>query len=352
MQLFCPACQSAFPGVSRCPRCGGLLLMPHEVSPDAPHRNPEAPPPPAHPTAGGRVLLGSVLALGMYLGARQLATAAVLAGEPDPAGWWLSLRGLSVVHAAQAVAVMFGALIAATGRPAGYALGLAVGAVCGGLFLGFELYTGAPARDLVLYLQVPVLALLGLVAGVVGARVWGMAPALDIPVPHPSKLSSLQLGSDVEADRGRPTRWVRVLAGAAVMVLGVMGADEARRFLQRNSAGLLRVESLAQGEFITWQIATFMVLMGGVTAGAATGAGLRHGLLVGAIGGAGVFGLCAKAGGAIAPVEYWLEKLALDGYALTAGPAIFAIVGGVVAVALVGGWLGGAPLPRLAPPRV
>src|SRR5262249_59682297 len=122
-------------GVARCPRGGGLLLMPHEASPAAPHRTREAPPPPAHPTAGGRVLLGSVLALGMYLGARQLATAAVLAGEPDPAGWWLSLRGLSVVHAAQAGAGRFGGLIAAPGRPPRHGLGLAAGGGRGGRFL-------------------------------------------------------------------------------------------------------------------------------------------------------------------------------------------------------------------------
>ena len=33
MLLFCPECQAAFTGVSRCPRCSGLLLMPDEAPP-------------------------------------------------------------------------------------------------------------------------------------------------------------------------------------------------------------------------------------------------------------------------------------------------------------------------------
>lgn len=323
--------------------------MPHEVSPDAAHHSSDAPPPPVRPTAGGRVALGTVLALGLYLGVRKLATGAVLATEADPAGWWMSVRGLAAVHCAQAVAVLFGALIAATGRPAGYALGLAVGAVCGTLFLGFELLTGAPARDLVLYLQPPVLALVGLVAGVVGARVWGAAPALDIPVPAGSKLSSLQLSAEAEAHHGRPMHWLRVLLGAAIMVAGVMVVDQVRLFLQKHSDGLFHVQSMSQGRFITWQMATFLVLLGGLIAGAGTGAGIRHGVIAGALGGSVILGMCMKMGSAVPPVEYWLEWTALDGYALTAGPAIFAVVGGIAVVSLVGGWLGAALYLPLAP---
>ena len=36
MQLFCPTCQAAFPGTQRCPRCGGLLLMPQEAAENTP----------------------------------------------------------------------------------------------------------------------------------------------------------------------------------------------------------------------------------------------------------------------------------------------------------------------------
>ena len=243
MQLFCPACQAAFPRTPRCPRCGGLLLMSHEIAPDAVRRPPPPPPPPL-PTPAARVTVGTVLALGLYLGVRKVLTGAVLVADPDPAGWWLSVRGLAAVYAAQALATAFGAVVAAAGQPRGYSLGLIVGGACGTLFLGFELAGGAPARDLVLYLQPPILALLGLAAGAAGARVWAPAPVLNFPIPNPSKLSSLQLGADLEVERPRPTLWVRVIGGAVVMILGVAVADQVRGTAQRHSGGLLRVQSL------------------------------------------------------------------------------------------------------------
>src|SRR5580692_9139493 len=106
MQLFCPACQAAFPGVSRCPRCGGLLLMPHEVSPEAPHRDSTPAPIQYKPSAAGRVVIGTVLALGFYLGVRKIVTGTVLAAVDDPSHWWLSFNGLVAVYLTQAVAVV------------------------------------------------------------------------------------------------------------------------------------------------------------------------------------------------------------------------------------------------------
>lgn len=348
MQLFCPACQSPFPGVSRCPRCGGLLLLPHEVSPDAPHRTAEAPPP-ARPTAVGRVAVGTVLTMGLYLALRKLATGGVLALDSDPAGWWTSWTGLAAIHLAQVLAVAFGAVVAAAGREQGSPLGLAVGAVSGGLFLGYELFGGAPPQDLVLYLQPPVLALFGLVAGTIGSRVWGAAPKLDMPMPNPSKLSSIRLMEDAELDRPRPTLWVRVMAGAAIMVAGVVVADVARNTAQKYSGGLLRVQTVAQAEFITLQLATLSIMLGAILAGSSTGAGIRHGLLVGLLGSVGILAACAKTGGVLPVVDIWLVQLSLDGLPLHTPAVLTGIAGSVMLLSVVGGWLGGTLFLPLAP---
>ncbi len=325
--------------------------MPHEVAPEAPRLR-EVPAPPARPTAAGRVFVGTLLTLGVYLGIRQFVTSLILAVQPDPTAWWLTLRGLSVIYLAQMLAVCAGALIAAAGRTSGYALGFVVGAVCSGLFLAFELYGGAPANQLVLYLQTPILALLGLIAGAVGARVWATAPELVMPDLNPSRLSSLQFATENLVERSRPTNWVRVLVGVMIMVLGVSLAEQTRMAIQKNSAGLLRVETMMQGEFITWQMATFAVLLGGVVAGASTGVGIRQGLIAGALGGLAVLGLCIKLGSALSPIEFWLGRLSLSDLPLTDPPVVVGIVGSILLVGLFGGWLGGTlflPLARNRP---
>ena len=349
MQLFCPACQAAFPGTQRCPRCGGLMLMPLEAAVEDPLTFPYTLPEPPQPTPAGRVVVGALFALGLYLGLRKLAMGAVLAASPDPGAWWSSFEGLVAVCGGQALAVVFGAVVAAAGRRVGVAFGAAVGGVCGGLFLGAELLAGAPPQDAVLYLQPVLLVFVGGVAGVFAARVWGAVPILDMPIPDRNKLSSARFAIEDTGDDGRPTVWVRVLAGAMLMLAAVAVADEVRTGVQKYSGGLLNVTTQGQGRFITWQIAVFGVLAGGAVAGAGTGAGLRHGLLSGVLGGAGVLGLTAVRGETLGPVDYWLKTISLEGLPPDAPAAILAAASGVLLLGFLGGWLGGTLFQPLAP---
>lgn len=349
MQLFCPACQAAFPGTQRCPRCGGLLLMPQEAA-DAVPLAPRVPlPEPPQPTPVGRVVVGGLFALGLYLGLRKLAMGVVLATHPEPGAWWSSFEGLVAVCGGQGLAVVFGAVVAAAGRRVGLVFGAAVGGVCGALFLAAELLAGAPPQDLVLYVQPLLLVLVGGIAGVFAARVWGAVPLLDMPITDRSKLSSSRFAIEDTTDPGRPTAWIRVLAGAMVMLASVAVAEQVRSGAQKYSGGMLKVTTIGQGRFLTWQIAVFGVLSGGVVAAAGTGAGLRHGLLSGAIGGAGVLGLTVLSGQSLGPVEYWLSSLALHDLPPDAPLSLLAAAGGVVVLGFFGGWLGGLLFLPLAP---
>lgn len=348
MQLFCPACQAAFAGTQRCPQCAGLLLLPHEAAEAAIPRQRHAPPPPQAPPLG-RVAVGAVFALGLYLGLRKLATGAVLAAHPEPDAWWGSFAGLVAVCGGQALAVVFGAVVAAAGRAGGFFFGAAVGGLCGGLFLAAELLAGAPPQDLVLYLQPVVLVCVGGVAGVFSARVWGAVPVLDLPVPDRNKLSSSRFAIGEPASAGRPTAWARILVGAMVMVVAVAVADKARTGAQKYSGGMLRVNSVGQAQFLTWQLAVLGALVGGATAGAGTGAGIRHGIVAGALGGVGVIGLTAAVGEPLGPVAYWLGTLSLGGVPANDPAAITAALAGVLLLGVVGGWLGGTLFQPLAP---
>lgn len=347
MQLFCPACQAAFSGSSRCPKCGGLLLMPQEAADPLPTTTNDSGP--IRPTTLGRVIVGTLSALGLYLGLREAATGLLMTTDPDSA-WWLSTAGLATVFGLQAVAVAFGAVLTAAGRGIGFPLGLVVGGICGGLFLAAEVGFGAPPRDLVFYTQLPVLGFVGGIAGWVGGRVWAGVPVLDIHLPiSTNKLSSMALGLSELGNTGRPTAWVRVFIGAAIIVGGVSVAEKIRQSAQKGSAGLLKVQSSGQGRFISWQLATFAVLAGGVVAAAGTGAGLRHGLIAGFLGAAGVVGMAASEGNIGPGLTYALDKLGFGG----AGPADAATLvaaGGVILfTAMAGGWLGGQVFLPLAP---
>jgi hypothetical protein len=356
MQLFCPACQAAFASVSRCPRCGGLLLMPQETAA-------LAPPPPVgvsevgggrvQPTPLGRVAVGTALALGAYLGLRKVLLAAVSATIPDAAEWWLSFDGLMTVFGAQFAAVLFGAVVAGAGRAKPLAVGGAIGAVCGGLFLAGEVLAGTPPEQLVLYLQPLVLTVAGGLGGLIGARVWPALPELDIrpPVPTGSKLSSMRLVIEEVQEPSRPTAWFAILVGAVIMVAGVALADTARHKVQAASGGLLKVASISQGQFISWQLATLVVVLGGVAAGAGTGAGAWHGLLAGVLGGAGAIGFATFHGGMTPPMDYWLTRLALTGPHTAQWAPGVAVASGIAFAGVIGGWLGGQVFLPLPPPH-
>ena len=342
MLLFCPACQAPFPNASRCPRCGGLLLMPHEVAPDAKPRKPKEAAP-VRPTLFGRVLVGTALGIGGYLALRRLVIGAVLAVDSDPKEWWISSTGLIADQSLQGMAVVFGALIAGSGQSKGSTTGGIVGAVCGLLFLGYDLAGGADPKNLSLYLQPAVLVVLGLLGGLLAALVWSPPPQFLLGLPGAGKLSSLQLNEVADTIRKRPTSWPRVLVGATLMIVGITLANDIRMKVQWYSAGLFHSEQ-RDAAFITWQLALLFGLGGAMFAGADTGVGTRHGVYAGAIAALGIYGLSVQRGidHLFLPLRFWLSKLSVPMEAVNAPETAAAVIASVLALGIVGGWMGGA----------
>ena len=306
---------------------------------------------PYSPSALNRLIVGTLLALGLYLALRQLATGWLLTTVSEPESWWLSFEGLQVVLGFQTVAVVFGAVLASAGRPQGYWLGAFCGGFCGVLFLAAEVYgSGAPAIDLVMLIQPGVLFAAGAIGGVVGNRIWPTPPDVEKPLPaSPNKLSSIQLGMQDSIPVGKPTGWIRILIGAMVMIAGVTQAEKARFSAQKYSAGGLRVQSQGQGKFMSMQLATLAALAGAAFAGAGTGSGVRHGVITGILAGAGVVALGASSGETVAPVEYWLGLLQMRGIGVGDPTAMAAVTGCVATIGILGGWLGGTLFLPLVP---
>ena len=348
MLLFCPECQSAFTGVSRCPRCAGLLLMPEEAPPLTNELGHD-PVRPIKSTPGGRAIVGTIVALGLYLGLRQLTTGLLLASLPNAESWWHSAEALVAVFLLQVAAAGFGAVLASAGRVRGISLGAIVGGFCGGLFLAAEVAAGAPPAQLVLLLQPVLLIVAGAIAGAVGAWVWAAVPEIDMPPPLIKKSSSIELLQDAPKDTARPTVWYRVLIGALIVSAGMAMAEKARYGAEKASGGMLKVESRGQGKFMSWQIATLAVLIGGAFAGAGTGAGLRHGVFAGLLGGIGGGILGVVRGEFSQPEEYLLKWMNLAVNSPQDPVAILGVAFGVLIAAMVGGWFGGQLFLPLAP---
>lgn len=350
MQLYCPSCQASFAGTQRCPRCAGLLLMPHECAAGlAPRPAPEPLAPPVRATAAGRVFVGAVLALGLYLALRELTTAAALAAHPDPGAWWGSLAGLVAAGAAQVAAVALGAVVAASGRAGGLLFGAAVGGTCGGLFLAAELAAGAPRTDPVLYAQWGVLLAAGAAAGAAAGRVWGAVPALELEAADRARLSSSQFLIGPSTGAARPTAWARVLVGALLAVSAMALAEQLRFSAERYTGGALRAGSVGQARFIAFQFAALGALAGGALAAAGTGAGLQHGFLTGALAATGVVGLTASRGENLSPIAFLLSATNLGGLPANDPAGLGVAFGCVLGLVALGGCLGAALFLPLAP---
>ncbi|MCS6866483.1 MAG: hypothetical protein RMJ56_11345 [Gemmataceae bacterium] len=353
MQLFCPTCQLAAAAAQRCPRCGGLLLLPHETGEWRSPRSRAFPLQPPQPPVALQVAFGVVLTIGLYAGLHQVVIgllASIESGVDD--GWfndWGEKSGTD--PGLRLVAVVFGALIAAAGRVSGFTIGSLVGGISGVVFLAASWFTRGTA-DFWDYCQGALLVGGGGLAGMLATRVWGAIPTVEMPVVERNRLSSSFLALPKERPSQRPTAWLRIVLGAAVMVVAVATADTLRTGAQKYSGGLLKVSSVGQAQFLTWQIAVVGILGGGALAGASTGAGIRHGGITGVLGAAGVLALTAWEGESFRPVKYWLSQLQLGGVGPNDPAALVATTLWLVVLGVLGGWLGNMLFQPLAPPHM
>lgn len=335
MYLYCAKCHTQHPASGRCPKCSSRLLSPGEAADvlvRAPVRSRDAIP----TTFTRRVIVGSVVALGLHLAFREWATAlaTALGQSADIAGGWLNFA-LRLTGAA------VGGVLAGAGRPRAYLGGLLVGAVSGVAWLVVDAYPD-PSLDPDRLAAAAALAGAGGLVALIGGRVWP-APR-DLPVPESPRASSLLKLKPGEGrvSKGRPTSWVRLVVGVTVAVCGLMAADAARDRLTKLPKGLLQVGGAGP---VGAQIGGAMLLLGGMVAGASTGAGVRHGLLAGLAAGLAVVGLTALPPDGPPPaVQYVIERLGVaDNPRGGAGAAAAAALAAVT----LGGWLGGSLFPPL-----
>jgi len=339
MQLYCPSCQSSVTAADRCPECGDRLLTPSEAFAAT---GDSTPPPPdlIRPTAPARLIVGTVVALGLCLGLRDWLGA--VAGDEAIAGVFtggLKLLGVAV-----------GGLLAGAGRIRGIVTGAIVGLTLAALFALANVVTLAElgASDLAFAATLIVAAAL---TGYLGGRVWP-AP-YDLPEPEPiirgSSLAKL-MSRERPARRTRPTAWAKLILGVLFVTCGVAGADAFRVGLKQATGGLIHLGGGGLGTTADLQLATMCILLGAAMAGSNTGAGFRHGLLVG-LASCGALALLtvAEVSGPEFVYEGFLRLIGLSTAEPTTPSAVATVLSAVFVMCVFGGWLGGQLLPPLAP---
>src|SRR5262249_23503666 len=105
MAMVCPQCNGTFEQRLHCPACGVRLL--YRAGPSLARRTPGAETASWQQTPWGRILVGLLLAQGLYYSLRHLCTAGLLASGDDAAhNAWDTLYGLVLQQALQGVALL------------------------------------------------------------------------------------------------------------------------------------------------------------------------------------------------------------------------------------------------------
>jgi len=167
--MVCPQCCSEYDQRLECPRCDVRLIF----------HDPRSSPGGGASRAGwqqsiwGRILIGLILAQGVYHGVRHLATAGLLALDgADAQTLWSGLDGFLMLQGMQLVGLFFGGLLAGAGQRQGAAYGMVLGIWNGVLVVLIQPSMAEQFNTVTLY-GLPLLqAGVGALAGWLGGLIW------------------------------------------------------------------------------------------------------------------------------------------------------------------------------------
>jgi hypothetical protein len=334
----CPRCRGLTQDTFLCPRCG---VQTHEA--ENAEGEVAATIAPDPPTVIHGVLIGLLIAQGATYALRHLVSAALLFNQewgPESA-FWATFAGTVTTQTIQAIALLLAAIVAGAGQSRPLFVGVLLGAMNALLFWVFQVVVRQPIEPL-MYAQPFFQAAFGTIGSVLGARIWRPAPpppALAATSGPDEESLSIVLPEESEILLEEPFPWLRFTAATLVAIGGTFGAPWIRDFIVI-AAGGTRYEM--QSNFITWQIAAFSQIMGGVIAGANSRHGAIYGFWVGILTAAFVIIVPSLADAPAPDVSAWI----LGGAAVDSRPAALLITGiQLFLFGFLGGWLGALILP-------
>lgn len=273
-------------------------------------------------TPWGRILIGLLLAQGMYYALHQFLLAGAGISGVEANDFWGAISGMVIAQGLQLITLFFAGMLVGAGKTQGLVYGVVVGVWNGVLCILLYPRPEEAVTNVGIYGQPLLQAFFGGIGGWFGGYVWQ-------PIRHLSVEDDPPLKRRAEKPRDRfqgPFAWGRILLGSAVAVAGTMWADSILDFVLTAGRGKIGVRSTAHASLVTWEITVMSILLGGVIAGSTCKSGLKQGLAVGILTGAALAGI----------------HLGQSSFTLTDG--IF-ILSGPLLLGFVGGGFGGQMLP-------
>ena len=330
MAMVCPQCASSYEQRLQCPTCNARLLY-----------DPHGPKPAARSSAvrwqqtpWGRILIGLVLAQGLYFGLQHLLMGLmeVLNNQGLLKWTWTSLSGLLFLQALQVLTLTAGGVLAGGGQLRGVTLGALVGVWNGVLSVLLDPILHpefVPALSALSLVGVPLIHIVfGTLGGWIGYSIWKPVQPTTVAGPAGAVRKPGVARPRTPLFAGR-VAWFRVALGAAFVAAGYLTAAMVFNFLIDFSDGKLASDGFWQDRIVTWEIQALAVLVGGAVAGYNTANGLKQGMCVGLL-----------ASGLLTAVLFGFSRMAPETAMLT--------VFGCFCLCMAGGWFGS----QLFPPVV
>jgi hypothetical protein len=327
MAMVCPRCATTHDQRSQCPGCGIAL----EFSDGQPSLS-------ANPASRwqhspwGRILIGLLLAQGLFYGLRHLVAGLLLAlhGSAEPPDETSVLVGVILIQLLQAVTLVAGGILTGSGQRNGALLGGVVG-VWNGVLTGLTPQFAGQGLSTVALFGDPVLQLaLGALAGWLGGAIW---KPLALPGPAAPRQAPRKTPR-----RPRPPLFagpiapMRIIFGTLLAVGGCLCAAALFELIDRLSAGDGVASDSVVDLVVTWEIKALALIAGGTLAGSNSYNGLKQGLWV------GIFTTLILAALESRSADRWLGVVGLLFISSTA-------------LCLAGGWFGSQLLPPVVPTK-
>src|SRR5262245_1267514 len=277
MPMVCPRCNAWFEQKLLCPTCNVRLVYQEDGQAGGLAESASR----WRQTPWGRIVIGLLLAQGLYYGLRHLCTAGLVAhlGEEAANKWWNELTGILVAQGLQALGLILGGIVAGAGQRRGLMYGGLVGIWNGLLTILVEGWLQGRLSGVVAYGQPILHMIFGAMGAMIGGMLWKPLPVLAVPLPVPVTGLAAPPRKRKPSPLAGPVAIWRVLGGVAIAVGGTMWAHLILGLIIEASEGRLQADTQLQEKFITWEICFLAMFCGGMLAGATTLNGMKQGLL-------------------------------------------------------------------------